>query len=1525
MRLVHLAVVATLLLLLAAPSYASNPPAALPLRLPTRSDVLSTLLRHRQRHHRLQEEETDKFASLNEVLSSVVLNLPDAQVSEAGLDLTITNISCRDITVQDIEVTHTIQSDTLQSLGVGVDGVEVVCDFNWEAGWLFFGGSGIGTATSDPSSSISTSIDFVSEDFATAPPTEANIGECNSNLQIAEITVDDDGIGILSTIINTFEGLVRDTIEGELDQLICDQITGLGEEGAAFDDLLTTLADKIEEFSGDAVESSDPLSAERNAVVPTDENGEPLWVNFVELEAWVEDLLDTNFDELMESVLGSSTTTSEGEEELGINSFMRKNVLDEDGMLVFDTTAIAINGDDSTLFELHDTFMQTSLSIESISIGGLDSFGKADVLDPIGNYTLQNSFELEYLTVRVEMEATLSPSSKSDAIISANGDVEPVTETFVVEFTVNDVAVDFAVFLGINKQTLGQIQLGSIIFMENILPCALGAVDEFELTALSVSVSDVTSPILSGFSDPGLDHVISTGAQALFEMYEPALIDAVPGFFESTLRDLINDFVADALTNSEACPSPNESLKGLVDYRDLFLPEDEAVALLSDGGEPYGDLFHVLYAFLDQILTTTDEDGLSWLNALIVQLTGLETDDSGDLYFPGDLVSQTVELDVNELNAMIYLGVSDVRISNLASLGALHLLQPMYGESDVLNNTASIGAGPEPIRMEMTMVVKGKGDEVEAHNEFVLAANLNNISVALELLAQMQEPPFLFFPLEDVTNLNCWMYTMVTPVLNQYGYRVGEADTGVVLQNLAVAVAEASLEMTCISCSSPMMLELEETLQSEEGVKDTTEAANSILQFLTSILSGDLLQTNIDRMLNEAAYRCPHSPTYQEDFQGLEYEELEPVKPEEDSYGFLIAVVVVVAVVAAASTVIFFVVRWAMGRRHRLWMSQLNRAQKLELARMQENQKERAKDLNTRMRSLAFSKEVPCLVRPFIPLVIFGNIALFVSGHLSLGGTVTISGSFAGTDFSTDGFFEFSMVSSTIEMWNAGAKALAILIGLFSILWPYTKQILTLVMWLLPTKWLPSQRRGRVLHWLDVLGKWSMVDIFVLLVTLASFRIEVESPDHLSFLPEDLYSLNLMVVPKWGLYANMLAQLVAQVSSHVILHYHRKTVRAATKVQEVELNLTPLHPGIALPQKLRAHRFSLDYEASHVRAGVRKGTDWALGAALLSLAVLVICGCSFPSFTIEVLGLVGIVVESGNQFEQASTSYSVFGLASMIMDRARSIGETSDYIGLGTLASLLVITVFIVPLAQTMSLLAQWFAPMTKRQRSRNTVFNEILSAWQYTEVYVLSIIIGAWQISGVSAFMIDPYCGALQDTLSNLARYGIIDRNDARCFRVTATVEAASWLLVAASLVLGVVNHLISAAAKQKRLDDRTQPEMRLHTDRWDQAKPPQSKLSIESANTADDDDEGGAKSLSEDELKKVNVSPISPRFTDYYRFACTRQTAEPGEDENDEPSEDAETAVVEKVEKDEEQNDAALSNEAVEMAVVPNDESNV
>ena len=455
---------------------------------------------------------------------------------------------------------------------------------------------------------------------------------------------------------------------------------------------------------------------------------------------------------------------------------------------------------------------------------------------------------------------------------------------------------------------------------------------------------------------------------------------------------------------------------------------------------------------------------------------------------------------------------------------------------------------------------------------------------------------------------------------------------------------------------------------------------------------------------------------------------------------------------------------------------------------------------------------------------------------------------------------------SVLEMWEAKAYGLAMMLALVSGVWPYSKLLVTLFLWFSPPRWVSSKRRGSILQWLEFFGKWSIIDVFVLFMTLASFQVSVNSP-YFGFLPQGLYSINLMVVPLWGLYANMLAQLVSQVLSHFIIHYHRKSVSAATKSQEIESQSNPPSNDGCIPEKLGSHSFILDYEASNKRATVRAGVDSMLMGAFFVLGVLIICGCSLPSFSIETFGLVGLAIESGNGGDEAKMYYSAFDLATTMMEQGRYLDTASGLGGLGTLASLLVITVFIVPLAQVVSLLAEWFAPMTAKQRLKNEIVNEILSSWQYMDVYVLSIVITAWQIGDVSEFLLNVYCGSLQETFSSLSYFGILDNEDAQCFRVDATVKAASWILVAAIMVLGVLNHFIRSASRQKKQDENIPDGRRFHADLLRQSK--LMPFSPSSTRSSEDHEENV------EDANNIVVSPIPPRFTDFYFFATIQKTS--------------------------------------------------
>jgi Paraquat-inducible protein A len=310
---------------------------------------------------------------------------------------------------------------------------------------------------------------------------------------------------------------------------------------------------------------------------------------------------------------------------------------------------------------------------------------------------------------------------------------------------------------------------------------------------------------------------------------------------------------------------------------------------------------------------------------------------------------------------------------------------------------------------------------------------------------------------------------------------------------------------------------------------------------------------------------------------------------------------------------------------------------------------------------------------------------------------------------------------------------------------------MTLGLWFASPSTVSVSRRGSVLLWLDFFAKWSIIDVFVLIVTIVTFRVAIKSPK-LSYLPEDFYSIDLLVVPKWGLYANMLAQIISQLSSHVIIHYHRRIVeksmlrqKAGKQIQRMGTaddtsdETPPLEQDSLArleserPEVLSQHAFYRPHRGETDRVVVKEFVNPVLVAFFLCTCGLVIAGCFVPSYSLDILGLVGILIESGQDFQAAKTEFSVLSTLGVLFGQADLTGGFADYVGLGSLSTLLFLSVLLVPVLQLGALIVQWFMPLRPKQRRRLSIVLEILQAWQYAEVYLLSLLVGSWQLGPVS------------------------------------------------------------------------------------------------------------------------------------------------------------------------------------------------
>ena len=85
--------------------------------------------------------------------------------------------------------------------------------------------------------------------------------------------------------------------------------------------------------------------------------------------------------------------------------------------------------------------------------------------------------------------------------------------------------------------------------------------------------------------------------------------------------------------------------------------------------------------------------------------------------------------------------------------------------------------------------------------------------------------------------------------------------------------------------------------------------------------------------------------------------------------------------------------------------------------------------------------------------------------------------------------YPLSFVESIEDAWNGDAKGLAIVIVVFSGIWPYLKNVMLAVLW-----YLPCSRRvqTQTLLWLSRLSKYTLVDVFAVICILVAIQLQLD-------------------------------------------------------------------------------------------------------------------------------------------------------------------------------------------------------------------------------------------------------------------------------------------------------------------------------------------------------------------------------------------------------------------------------------------------
>jgi len=284
----------------------------------------------------------------------------------------------------------------------------------------------------------------------------------------------------------------------------------------------------------------------------------------------------------------------------------------------------------------------------------------------------------------------------------------------------------------------------------------------------------------------------------------------------------------------------------------------------------------------------------------------------------------------------------------------------------------------------------------------------------------------------------------------------------------------------------------------------------------------------------------------------------------------------------------------------------------------------------------------------------------------------------------------------------------------------------------------------------------------------------------------------------WGLYANMIAQLISQMSSHYIIHCHRRILAGATEECNSKHRIEN-NDDEASETQLCKDSWTRQHRSKTEGLVVRRFVNKVLLGGSVLLCILLAISCGIASYKLEIVGLTGLFIELGQNLDPAVRYEGVFSMAKLLADQAIYLGGAAHYIGMLFLSFLFIMTVFLVPVVQIATLVYHWLAPMGQQRRKKVALVLEILQGWQYVEVYIMAIVIQSWQLSPVSTLLLNYLCSGLDFTLNLMVYYGILEENDAQCFALEATITAGAYFMVPITFCMAVLNTFVMKAYLQQ------------------------------------------------------------------------------------------------------------------------------
>jgi hypothetical protein len=452
--------------------------------------------------------------------------------------------------------------------------------------------------------------------------------------------------------------------------------------------------------------------------------------------------------------------------------------------------------------------------------------------------------------------------------------------------------------------------------------------------------------------------------------------------------------------------------------------------------------------------------------------------------------------------------------------------------------------------------------------------------------------------------------------------------------------------------------------------------------------------------------------------------------------------------------------------------------------------------------ALVFKQTIPLWIRILFPLACIVDICIFLQANWFAPNAVWVLTKITFGDIHAEPppVFKFALENTVNDMWDAKTYTLSILIAFFSGAWPYCKLLVMFWAWMAPLKLLPIAKRESWLTWLDFLGKWSLIDFFVMVMMMCAFYFVLPLGNNLV--------VNVFVQPNWGFYGFLLATMISLGLGHIVLAFHRLVVQpkiiTSGSVAEERESLFQHQYAILYKlddEKNTATMEDCDYRDFDNHSGVKKRyfqlTNLG-GIVIIFMIILttffIVAGTFLETFDFEFKGLTGLLLQ---QTDAADVKYSLVSCGTTV---PKASGHPDQFAVRWMEVSFLCFGLGF-PLALMVTLIFLWFYPM--RLKSQKSLFTlaEVFNAWSALDVFTLSIAAALLEIQQFAAFIVGDSCDGINKILKKYLNQQL--DGDDKCFDVIATLTDQCWSIFLAAALM-IVFCWPSLAVAHSCVDDR-------------------------------------------------------------------------------------------------------------------------